>query len=286
MLNKILKDERIPQEWKKSQLIPIYKEKGDPIYCKNYRGIKLLEVRLKILEKVLDRRLREIVQIHGTQYGFQYGFKRYNGSNIHHKTATGKSSGKTGKLFLAFLDLEKAYDRVPRDVVYICLRRRGVSERLMRLVKTTYADTTTRVRTTFGDTEEFRIGVGLHQGLALFILILDTLTEGIRISAPWEFIFADDIVLIGKTEEELKEKLAKWQRELANGGLRMSAEKSETMVMETSQETEIRTKDMNDKDLRQIGNFKHLGTEIESGVRGRHPESCETKNKGGMDEMV
>ena len=44
----------------------------------------------------------------------------------------------------------------------------------------------------------------------------------------------------------------------------MSAEKSETMVMETSQETEIRTKDMNGKDLRQVGNFKYLGTEVES----------------------
>ena len=98
----------------------------------------------------------------------------------------------------------------------------------------------------------------------LFILILDTLTEEIRTSAPLELVFADDIVLIGKMEEELKEKLVKWQRELANGGLRMSVEKSVTMVMETSQETEIRTKDMNGKDMRQGDNFKYLGMEIES----------------------
>ena len=105
------------------------------------------------------------------------------------------------------------------------------------------------MRTTFGDTKEFGIRVGLHQGSALspflFILILDTLTEGNRTSTPWTLIFSDDIVLIGKAEEELKEKLVKWQRELDNGELRMSAEKSETMAMETSQETEIRIKDMN-----------------------------------------
>ena len=95
------------------------------------------------------------------------------------------------------------------------------------MVKATYADTTTRVRTTFGDMEEFGIGVGLHQRSALspflFMLNLDTLTGGIRTSAPCELIFTDDIILIGKMEEELKEKLVMWQRELASGGLRMSA---------------------------------------------------------------
>ena len=75
---------------------------------------------------------------------------------------------KRGKLFLAFLDLEKACGRVPREVVYACLRR-GVLERLVKLVKATYADTMTKVRTTCGDgdMEEFEIEVGLHQGLAL-----------------------------------------------------------------------------------------------------------------------
>ena len=135
-------------------------------------------------------------------------------------------------------------------------------------MKATYADTTTRVRITFGDTEEFGIGVGLHQGSALspflFILILDTLTEGIRTSAPWELIFADGIVLIGKTEEELKEKMVKWQRELANGGTDNECGEVTNNGDGNKPETEIRTKDMNGKDLRYVGNAKYLGTEIES----------------------
>ena len=144
----------------KESLVPIYKEKGDPMDCKKYKGIKVLEVGLNILEKVQDRRLREIIQIHGTQYGFQPG-KGTMDSIFIIRQLQEKVLEKRGKLFLAFLDLEKAYDRAPRDVVYSCLRR-GVLERLMRWVKSTYAGMTTRVRTTFEDTEEFRIGVGLY----------------------------------------------------------------------------------------------------------------------------
>ena len=55
ILNKIIKDGKIPEPWADSKLVTIFKEKGDPLQCGNYRGIKLLEHSLKILEKVLDK---------------------------------------------------------------------------------------------------------------------------------------------------------------------------------------------------------------------------------------
>ena len=77
-------------------------------------------------------------------------------------------------LFFTFVDLEKAYDRVPMDLVYWCLRRRGVTEKLLWLVEATYHGPSTVVRTTHGSTDEFSIKVGLHQGsgLAHFCLSL------------------------------------------------------------------------------------------------------------------
>ena len=68
-----------------------------------------------------------------------------------------------------------------------------------------------------GDTEEFEIKVGLHQGSALspflFILLLDTLTGHIETAIPYVLIFADDIALIGRTEkkEELQRKILSWK---------------------------------------------------------------------------
>ena len=52
LLNIIIKEEKIPTEWTKSYIIIIYKGKGDPMQCKNYRGNKLPDHGLKLLEKI------------------------------------------------------------------------------------------------------------------------------------------------------------------------------------------------------------------------------------------
>ena len=118
---------------------------------------------------------------------------------------------KNKKVFMAFLDLEKVYDQVLREVGYWCLRKQGVAEELVKVIKATYEGTRTKIRTEYGYTEPVDIEVGVHQGSALspflFILAMDTLTADTGIEIPWELIFADDIALMVETEEELKEKV-------------------------------------------------------------------------------
>ena len=58
-----------------SIIIPIYKQKGNIIYCKSNRDIKLTEHGLKILKRIIDKRLREILDIKGLQYGFRKGMR-------------------------------------------------------------------------------------------------------------------------------------------------------------------------------------------------------------------
>ena len=119
-------------------------------------------------------------------------------------------------LFLTFVDLEKAYDRVPRDLVYWCLRRRGVPEKLVRLVEATYRGASTVVRTTHGRTDEFPTKVGLHQGSGLspflFIVVLDVISEEFRCGLPNELLFADDLTVVTDTDEEMAW-MADWDRE-------------------------------------------------------------------------
>ena len=84
------------------------------------------------------------------------------------------------KLYGCFVDLEKAYDRVPREIVYWCLRKKRVPEKLVRLIKVMYQGARTTIRTVHGKTEEFEVKVGLHQGSALspflFAIVIDVLS--------------------------------------------------------------------------------------------------------------
>ena len=71
--NKITDEENIPDIWRKSILIPIYKNKGDIMNCGNYRGIKLMFHSMQLYERVHENRLRVIVSISEEQFGFVKG---------------------------------------------------------------------------------------------------------------------------------------------------------------------------------------------------------------------
>ena len=83
-------------------------------------------------------------------------------------------------LYMAFVDLEKAFDRVPRDVVLWAMRKLGINEWLVRLVQSMYKDLRSRVRVGSGYSEEFGAKVSVHQGSVLspllFIILLEALS--------------------------------------------------------------------------------------------------------------
>ena len=60
-------------EWRKSTLVPLYKNKGDIQDCSNYRGIKLISHTMKLWERVIKHRLRHHAKIAKNQFGFMLG---------------------------------------------------------------------------------------------------------------------------------------------------------------------------------------------------------------------
>ncbi|KAK3538608.1 hypothetical protein QTP86_007676 [Hemibagrus guttatus] len=112
-------------------------------------------------------------------------------------------------------DLEKAYDRVPREELWYCMRKSGVAEKYVRVVQDMYERSRTVVRCAVGQTEEFKVEVGLHQVLALspflFAIVMDQLSEEVRQESPWTMMFADDIVICSESREQVEESLERWR---------------------------------------------------------------------------
>ena len=153
----------VPEQRAKSYSIPVNKGKGDVLMVDKHRGVRLLEQDMKVYEKTLEKRLRDIVKIDEKQFGFLSGKAAVDATFVLRQLQE-KFGAKKKELFLAFVDLEKAFDRVLREAIRWAMRRQKVPERLIALVMTIYSNAMSRVRTVAGTSDEFGIGVGVHQG--------------------------------------------------------------------------------------------------------------------------
>ena len=126
--------------------------------------------------------------------------------------------------------MEKAYDKVPRDLIWWALEKKGVTKRYIETIQDMYSGAMTTVRTVVGETNSFPITVGLHQGSALspylFALVMDELTRHMQDDVPWCMLFADDIVLVAETKVEVNAKLELWREALESKGLKISRNKT------------------------------------------------------------
>jgi len=88
---------------------------------------------------------------------------------------------KGKKLYFGFVDLEKAFDRVPtpREVISWAMRKLGVEEWLVSAVMSMYTSAKTAVRTIYGNSKGFEVKVGMHQGSALSPLLFMFVMEAI-----------------------------------------------------------------------------------------------------------
>jgi len=110
---------------------------------------------------------------------------------------------KGKKLYFAFVDLEKAFNIVPREDTRWALRKTGVDEWLVKAVMAMYEGAQTVVRTTGGDSKAFNVKVGLHQGSVLspllFAIVMGMISTERRAGLPLELLYADDFILMAES---------------------------------------------------------------------------------------
>ena len=109
-------------------------------------------------------------------------------------------------------------------IAFACylVHKLGIDEWLVRLVQSMYKDVRSRVRVGDGYSEEFGVGVGVHQGSVLspllFIIVLEALSREFRTGCPWELLYADDLMISAESMEELLVKVQTWKTEMEKKG--------------------------------------------------------------------
>jgi hypothetical protein len=154
----------MPEEWRRSILVPIFKNKGDVQSCTNYRGIKLINHTTKLWERVIEHRFRRATRVTQNQFGFMPRRSTMEAIFLLQQLMERYREQKKD-LHMVFIDLEKAYDKVPRNFMWWALEKHKVPTKYITLIKDMYKDVVTCVRTCDGDTSDFPIKIGLHQEL-------------------------------------------------------------------------------------------------------------------------
>ena len=163
--------EEVPVEWELG-LLSILPKKGDLSQPGNYRGIMLLETAYKIVGNLLLARLKPIKEGENLDHEPQCGFRPERGTtdaSFSLKQALRKRREHGQETWVLFIDLVKAFDRVPRELLWDVMLRYGVPPKLVSLLRALHA--TVHV--------QFEVG-GVMQSL---LSIIGVKQDGLRAAA-------------------------------------------------------------------------------------------------------
>lgn len=238
IINQSWLDSTAVEDWGKTIILPCYKNKGDSSKCENYRGISLLCHAAKLYEHILEKRARAIIEpkLGEEQYGYRKD--RSTSDLIFALRMVIEKSWEFNKpLYVAFIDLEKAFDSVQRHLLWKCLDEvYEVNGRLGAAIQSTYKPCKANVRTGYKNENWFHVTTGVKQGSVLspllFIAYMDTVIqrfkERINISGD-VMIFADDIAFWTDNRDELEQALQVFNDCIIEAKLKMNIMKTEIL---------------------------------------------------------
>jgi hypothetical protein len=103
---------------------------------------------MKLCERIIEHRLRGVTNVTKNQFAF-----------MSERSTMERCREQKKDLHMIFIDLEKAYDKVPRNVMWWALQKNKVSSKYITLIKDMYDNVVTSVRTSDGDTNDFQINI-------------------------------------------------------------------------------------------------------------------------------
>lgn len=213
----IFETEIIPTEWSCSTIVNLYKGEGDTETLNNYRGITLTSCLRKLFERVLDHRVKEILEYTEMQVGGRQDYGPCDQIFILNSIINQAVFDKK-KLYIAFIDITKAYDKTWANGAMYNLWNQGVKGKLWRLMRQLNKDNSAQIRTKFGLTEPIKLDGNLGQGSVLsvcqFSNLIDQLAKDLataRLGAQYgnivipSLLLMDDIAVFENSRERFQQ---------------------------------------------------------------------------------
>ena len=136
--NRIGNEEKVPEEYKKGLLIKLPK-KGDLSHCRNWRGIMLLNMASKVFCRVILERVKTALdkKLRDEQAGFRAG-RSCTDQITTLRIIVEQSIEWQSSLYINFIDFEKAFDSVSREVLWLLLRHYGIPVKIVTIIRALY----------------------------------------------------------------------------------------------------------------------------------------------------
>lgn len=282
-------EERVPSDWGLAAIVPVFK-KGDSSNVKNYRGISLLALALKILEIIVLRRILPLLEstARENQAGFRPG-RSCNDQIFALRQVLELRHEYRRPTIVCFVDFSAAFDSVTRNAIMDILLSKNVPSKVVNVIRAMYVSTKSMVRVYGQLTEPFEIATGVRQGSCLSPTLFNLLVDwvlfqslddvpdvGVPVSGSLltDLAYADDIALFAETESDLQRFTDALAENAAKVGLTISAEKTKLIHANTPTAPVVL---LYGQPLEVVQSFRYLGSE----VTPNGDVSYEMRSRGG-----
>ena len=243
LMNIIFNSPNIPINWTTGKLFLVHK-KGSRLTCSNYRGITINDTLEKLYEILLNNRLKLWMDVNPVQAGGQ------KSRDCIEQIAALRMiidyvKTKKCKLYMMFVDFNKAYDRIRRSILMEELKKRGCGGKFLSAVQALYSS----VSLTIGN-DLIETSIGLKQGgttsSSFFIIYLDSLVKKMSYIENDGFLedlhlllLMDDSVVLATSKETLIKKLEVLNTFVEDFNMKINEEKTKLMVINGTQEDKV-----------------------------------------------
>lgn len=278
-----LQTEDVPTDFQKSVIFALPK-KAKAHQCENFRTISVTSHASKVLTRIIYRRIEN--RIEELLEGDQFGFRKSRGTREAILTLRLIIEGRIKKnqdTYMAFVDLEKAFDNVKWTKMFEILKKIGLNYRERRLIYNIYKQQQGLIKIE-GHERQAAIKKGVRQGCSLSPILFNIYVEeaikevkdkyrtGVKIQGKRipMIRFADDIAMLAETKEDLEEMLNGMNNLLSEEfGLRINSSKTKVMRSSKNEVKDQMKIRIGNSIVEEVKQFCYLGSKITQDGRSK-----------------